>query len=254
MLLNVRLSEFDSDLKGLGNVFDSFNEKCQSSEQLTKNVRDQTIRLENQVKNVQEVFSKYKSEKEKELMEVAERNDEMAEQLTDLRCRSIKYHLVFSGIYERDREDTESVIREFLDRQLDIGQHIELANVHRFGRKSNKGPRPVVVKFIFQKELDMVLKNAKKLRGKPYRINKQFPQEIEQARKSLYPKFKEFREKGDHVKLVRDILYVNGQPYDDVRSSTPQATRSHASYNSQETPNRRRNPKRGRMSSTHEGP
>ena len=67
---------------------------------------------------------------------------------------------------------------------------------------------------LYQRDLDLVLRNARKLRGKPYYINRQFPDEIEQARRSLYPIMKEFRNKGDHVKMVRDTLYVNGEPYE----------------------------------------
>jgi hypothetical protein len=73
--------------------------------------------------------------------------------------------------------------------------------------------RLIVAKFIYQKDVSFVLENARTLKGKPYRINRQFPEEIEQARKSLYPIMKELRQRGEHVKLVRDTLYVNEEPY-----------------------------------------
>lgn len=51
------------------------------------------------------------------------------------------------------------------------------------------------------------------LKGKSYRINRPFLEEIEQARKSLNPIMKDLKRKGEKVKLVWDILYVNGEPY-----------------------------------------
>lgn len=55
--------------------------------------------------------------------------------------------------------------------------------------------------------------NNKKLKGKSYRINRQFPEEIEQARKSLYSVMKDLNRKEEKLGLVRDILYVNGELY-----------------------------------------
>lgn len=125
----------------------------------------------------------------------------------------MKYNLIFSGIYDNDHENTEEVLRDFMAGNLDIDHQVEFTSVHRFGKKNKKRARPIVAKFIYQCDLDQVLKSAKKLKGKPFQINQQFPEEIEQARKSLYPIMKEHRQKGDHVKLVRDILYINGQLY-----------------------------------------
>ena len=76
-----------------------------------------------------------------------------------------------------------------------------------------------------------LLDSARFLRGKAYGINQQFPQEIEQARRSLYPIMKQMRSEGKQVKLVRDMLFVDGELYNphdisDV-SDYPQSHSSH---------------------------
>lgn len=124
----------------------------------------------------------------------------------------MKYNLIFNGIHEECRENTENVLRDFLDEHLEIDYRIKFTNIHRFGKRNQKRARPIVAKFIYQVDLDHVLLCAKKLKGKSYRINRQFPEEIEQARKSLYPIMKELKQKGERVKLVRDS-YVNGEPH-----------------------------------------
>ncbi|XP_069128591.1 uncharacterized protein [Argopecten irradians] len=159
----------------------------------------------------------------------------------------------------RNWENTYDVIRQFLDEQLGIYETPQFANVHRFGRESRRGPRPIIAKFIYQADLEHVLQNARKLRGKPYRINRQFPEEIEQARRSLYPKLRQLRAEGHRAKIVRDILYVDGQPYDEQGHQTPQPTGNYAQgtqrnatppFHAFGTPSRRRPRKRGRFDST----
>ena len=158
----------------------------------------------------------------------------------------MKYNLIFSGISESRGENTERVLRDFLFDHLEIDDLLEFANVHRFGKEYNGRPGPIIAKFLYQRDLDLVLKNARKLRGKPFHINRQFPDEIEQACRSLYPLMKELRQKGDRVKLVRDTLFVNGEPYQPEVSSSPPRAGS-----SQYTPRRQRY-KRPRVSSTPE--
>ena len=159
--------------------------------------------------------SKFKSFKlnEGEIEKLTEKNEELSEQILDLRCRSMKYNLIFTGICEEKHENTEKVLRNFLAEQLEIEFNIEFTSVHRFGKQNRKNSRPIVAKFVYEQDLHCVLKCVKKLKEKPYQINRQFPEEIEQARKSLYPIMKECRKNGDKVKLVRDILYINGKPY-----------------------------------------
>jgi hypothetical protein len=77
--------------------------------------------------------------------------------------------------------------------ELNIDYYIEFGNVHRFGSRQNNNngteikPRPIVARFLYYNDLAYVLECAKRLRGKPYGINQQFPAEIENRRRSLYP-------------------------------------------------------------------
>lgn len=100
----------------------------------------------------------------------------MKESLLDLKCRSMKYNLVFTGLKETPYENTEENLRGFLGKELRIGHWIEFGNVHRFGPKKTENEnmrrkfyqihRPIVVRFIYHRDLAYVLENAKKLKGK----------------------------------------------------------------------------------------
>ena len=51
------------------------------------------------------------------------------------------------------------------------------------------------------------------LKGKPYGIQEQLPNEMEERRRELYPLMKQMRQEGRRVKLVRDKLIVDGRLY-----------------------------------------
>ncbi|CAG2228304.1 unnamed protein product [Mytilus edulis] len=117
------------------------------------------------------------------------------------------------------------MIRGFIKDELHIYHKLELGNVHRFGTGAQPGkrgrPRPIVARFIYHNDLAMVMSNTYRLKGKQYGVNKQFPEAIEQARKSLYPIMKEMKAEGHRVRLVRDILYVDGVIYNNQTLNSP---------------------------------
>lgn len=87
-------------------------------------------------------------------------------------------------------------------------------NVHRFGRFYRGKDRLIVARFLYHGDLVHVLKNAHKLQGKPYGIHEQFPKEIEDRRRLLYPIQKRCRKAGQKTKLVRDKLFIDGKLYE----------------------------------------
>ena len=97
--------------------------------------------------------------------------DEMKSTLLDLRCRSMKNNLVFTGLREAAGEETEAKLRDFLRYELNIDYYIEFDNVHRFGSRQNNNngteikPRPIVARFLYYNDLTYVLECAKRLRG-----------------------------------------------------------------------------------------
>ena len=233
--VNTRCADFEKNLQGLSDIFDGCKTQLQNTEQelanmktkLTKcgedyaNAKAQMIQTETNLKRIFEQKSK----------EVIKENEELKDSVLDLKCRSMKYNLVFTGIKEHRNEDTEQVLRHFLSMELGLDEWFEFSNVHRFGRHQRNKQRPIVARFIYQWQLSLVLDSARFLRGKAYGINQQFPQEIEQARRSLYPIMKQMRSEGKQVKLVRDMLFVDGELYNphDVSdvSDSPQRHSSH---------------------------
>ena len=110
--------------------------------------------------------------------------------------------LIFSGIAESHDENTECVIRVFLQKELDIDLFMEFGNVRRFGRGLNGRPRPIAVRFLYQKDVSYVKDRAWCLDGTPFGISENFPL-VEEKREQMYhPVTKKKKDSRHHPKIV----------------------------------------------------
>jgi hypothetical protein len=197
---------------------------------------------------------------------------------------------VFEGIPERLGENTEEVIKNFIQTELDISDEIDFHRLHRMGKQKAKKHRPIVAKFVLHKQREQVrraapemLRNSLQVKGipgspwentakvvtdyfrnelkisdeiqlkrvhrvsheltesstddhrtvilqltnhkdkvkviqaapritaeVPYGVNEQFPREIIERRKQLYPYYKAAKRQGQRATMIVDKLFVEG--------------------------------------------
>jgi hypothetical protein len=136
----------------------------------------------------------------------------------------MRENLIFTGIPETTDENTEHLLTQFIATEMEIEQPIIFERVHRFGRKGYSGPRPIVAKFSKFKDREMVRRAApSKLQGKYFGVNEQFPKEINDRRKVLYPYYKQAKRAGKKTSLVYDKLYIEGTLFKkDIQNRTPE--------------------------------
>jgi hypothetical protein len=133
---------------------------------------------------------------------------ELQDKQIEMQSRSMRDNLIFTGIDETEHEDTEMTLKRFLEDEMNISDDIGFHRVHRLGRGQK---RPIVAKFVLHKEKEKVRKLApEKLRNKPYGINEQYPKEINDRRKALYPHYKAAKSQGKKAVLNMDKLYIEG--------------------------------------------
>ena len=92
----------------------------------------------------------------------------------------------------------------FLYKEIGVDYRIEFGNVHRFSHKP-RGKRPIVARFLYHSDLQYVLNNAYQLRNTPYGIRQQFPKEIKDNRRKLYPIQKEAKRQGNMLYLSETV-------------------------------------------------
>ena len=124
-------------------------------------------------------------------------------------------------------ENVEEQLRQFITSELRLEppesvSNIKFDRVHRLGpirteRNAKVNPRPIIAKFERFSDRELVRKAGMEINRNPaskFKIREQFPKEIEDRRKMLYPaKYRLKNNPNNRVNLVRDKLYVNGRLY-----------------------------------------
>ncbi|CAG2219895.1 unnamed protein product [Mytilus edulis] len=209
------VQKIDGIKEGLSNL----STRVQTNEETIVEIQDRNSKVEESVEKMGQIFhtivDKYSANAE-EISQIKDRMETIGEDngtssniaikelkadMLDLKCRSMSDNLVFSGLAFQREESCQLKIQNFLLNELDIPYKVNLGSVHRFGKPGLNGARPIVAKFIHRDELEDVLKNTFKLKGKQFGISEQFPIEIERKRKELYPVMKKAKKEGKKVKL-----------------------------------------------------
>lgn len=135
----------------------------------------------------------------------------------DGEARGRRNNLLFRGIGERDNEECIDVMKEFFQRKLSLNpREISIARVHRLGRPRFNYIRPIIVAFTDYTDTEYIMSKAYRLKGSGYGIDRDYPREITDARKKLYPAFKLARETGKKPSIKYPArLVVDGKTQQD---------------------------------------
>ena len=212
-----KIGECEASCQGVSNLFDKVDHQVKCN---TRNVIHQDIRIKKLEEKpiVQPVVQPVIQSEEIETLK---------ETVLDLKCRSMKNNLIFTGLHRVQNEITENLLDCFLYNELGIEHKIEFGNVHRIKTRGDHRRAPIVARFIYHRDLQHVLANAGRLKGKPYSIREQFPPEIEARRRKLYPVMKEAKSERKHCIMVRDKLFIDNVPYvpeNDIELESDQIT------------------------------
>ena len=228
--------EMESRLQELPTEWSSLTE----SEKLDK-IMQKIMVIDSVEKKVDLLYSEYKTESDLHLKvsslegknhRLEKKVEQLSKQVEELQCRTMRENLVFHNLKEIRGENCELMITDFLKRQMriestniysqeNISGEIRIDVAHRLGKKnsSSETPRPVVVSFVTRKGREMVLKNAKNLKGKPQYVTEQLPSGMRERRLAQRDRMKELRtnnpDRIQHkIHFVRDILLHNGKRVD----------------------------------------
>lgn len=88
--------------------------------------------------------------------------------------------------------------------EMDIENIVRLGNGRGYGRfQDRRIKRPVLITFRYKDSVDMCIKKSFYLSGTEYAIDRDYPFEIQQARKRIWPEYKKLRdEKNSRVRIL----------------------------------------------------
>ena len=120
---------------------------------------------------------------------------------SDLEDRSMRQNLIFRGFDEEEgetSEDCEKKLRNLImSKDMLNGKGlIQMDRTHRLGAKKReqRQSRAIICKMTYYKDKDMILKNARKLRGTKISMSEQFSQQTTETHSKLYKACKTARD------------------------------------------------------------
>ena len=97
-------------------------------------------------------------------------------------------------------EDTKKVMYNFPEQELKISNardRIEFQRIHRLGKPNDKGPTPIIARFLRYTDRGEVMSQARKhLKEKDFSVFNDIPKELYDLRKKQREKLKDARKKG----------------------------------------------------------
>lgn len=206
-----------SNEKQTDNIRSKCEQECESLKEITKDVNQKLFDMELSLNDLQSAPTKEAIIEDLQSLKIESNSN--TELMLDIQTRAMRDNLVFSGIPTEEtthngvtREDTEEVLKDFIKTTLQIPDNIEFERVHRAGQARLDRPRVIIAKFSNFKDRERVRKSApSKLKGTTYGVNEQFPKQIEDRRKKLYPVLKKARQQNKKAVLVKDKLYIENE-------------------------------------------
>lgn len=134
------------------------------------------------------------------------------------RRENIKFNNIPESTSPRNGlEDTEEVLRSFLDKQLGYcdADSVEIQRVHRLGKKKDDGgARPILARFLRFKDCEQILALGPRLKGTNFQMFRDLPQELVTRRSKQMDTFKKAKRNNIPVSFSKsqpDKLYVRGK-------------------------------------------
>ncbi|MEW8546070.1 MAG: hypothetical protein AB2693_21320 [Candidatus Thiodiazotropha sp.] len=197
----------------------SINDKLESIFLGLQDVRSTNTRLLQAEQTVREIHESTRVN--------TDRINILAYKSIDIEARQRRNNLIFWGIPEGINEDPMTVLAEFMSDKLGLDPDaICIQRAHRVGklnRSRNRSAtithRPLIAAFRDYQDVELVISNAGKLKGSAFGINRDYPQEIVNARKVLYREKKLLKSQNPSANISIQYpakLVVNGRTEQDM--------------------------------------
>lgn len=193
---------------------------------LITTINDKTTEIRNEFKQQitelnQGIHSKINSYEEK-IAKLENKNIQLEKTILQLQRRARKNNVVIFGITSTEPNLFEYTLK-LLNESLELNILVtELNDIYRVGSKENP-VQPVIVEFISFQRKSVVLRNAKKLKGKNIFINQDLCYEDRIINKILSKHLKEVRSKHIQAYIKGNKLIIGSETYtvEELESNTP---------------------------------
>ena len=161
------------------------------------------------------------------MTELSRKNNELESNIKELENKSLyleaysrRENIKFENIHGAHQEDTENVLRNFLETHLgyENARSVELQRVHRLnikksGASNDTKPKPIIARFFRYKDCERILSLDHRLKGTEFRMYQDLPHGIVERRKQMDVSKLAKRNKiqAAFSKSQPDKLYIRGK-------------------------------------------
>ena len=244
-------SQTDGEDEAVGHYCEAFAKLDEVSEKLDKvltrlgeleDMQGRVAELEKENKNLQESLNTAHADIDDlnssstatcATLEIHAKNlEDLNAKIKHLECRNIRLeaytrreNLKVFNVPEGKGESTsaEDQLRKVMRDKLKIPEEdikeIRFERVHRIPARKNTShgqdvkPRPIIAKFSFFQDKEYVWSFVKNLKNTNISIGNDYPREIDEIQKTLYPILKKAKQKKQTAYFKVDKLIINGQIY-----------------------------------------
>ena len=208
--ISQNISGFREDVKTL-------HTKCQGIETSLGIYIERTKAVEKKVDDLAKTHELI-SLLEHELKASENENQALKEHILRQELYSRRDNLVFEGIQELSDQQTEFALRKFFRSVLGLSpeesQGLTLSRCHRLGMlKNHTQPRAIIARFVLDKDKMKVWQRRSMLKGTSYIMREDFPIEITNRRKLMYPLYLEAKKRDPTSRLVADKVTYQKKTY-----------------------------------------
>ena len=189
-----------------------------------ENLKESLNKAEKQQQNSTASLKFYQEKTDLALTDLQKKNDDLEAKLKEVQDKNLyleaysrRENIIFENIVqETDKEDTELVVRTFLETELGYkdASTVEIQRVHRVGKKKEEKPRQIIARFLRYKNCEEILALGSRLRGSRFKMYQDLPYEIVARRRKQMDTFKEARKNNIPASFSRaqpDKLLIKGK-------------------------------------------
>ena len=182
---------------------EALKDKVSSLEKECKDLKDSAEFAHNEITDLKATAIYACSSVERlgnELTSLQEELDYWKRRSIRLESYSRRENIKIFNVQETADENTEAVVKKFLNENLKIPQNdvdeIRFERVHRLPTRQNNKPRPIIARFSFFQDKELVWSFIKNLKGSNTAIANDYPRpkEIENIHKTIYPVLKKAKQ------------------------------------------------------------
>ncbi|KAH3818234.1 hypothetical protein DPMN_119835 [Dreissena polymorpha] len=216
--INARVEKLENDSKAKDVKMSENAVQFASSEiEDTKNKIKETS---SEIKVITNQYSDIKTA----LSDIKTKTDELEAKTNDLESRSMRENLLFYGLSESEQENCQQKVIQVISERLQLTDDIVLDRAHRLGKPTHGISRPIVAKFHYYSQRELVRTTATSkydvLRNAGLGIGIQQTKAVLNKGRQLNDVFNREKSAGKQVKWAGSRLMVRNNSSDQFREVT----------------------------------